>query len=113
MRNLTGPGKGEEPPFRAPWEAQVFALVCALQDSGELRPGEWSARLGEEIRLAGLRGDPDLGDTYYAHCLAALEKWLIESNRANHGEVSEYLAGWRDAYRKTPHGLDSPQGSGG
>ncbi len=94
----------EGPVFRAPWEAQVFALVCALQEAGNLPPAEWSATLGEEIRLAKERGEPDLGDTYYVYCLAALEKWLLEENLAAHNEISQRIADWRAAYLKTPHG---------
>lgn len=94
----------QSPNFRAPWEAQVFALVCALQETGKLPPAEWSATLGEEIRLAKERGDPDLGDTYYVHCLAALEKWLLEANLAAHDEISQRIADWREAYLRTPHG---------
>ena len=108
----------EGPAFRAPWEAQVFALVCALQDGGKLSPAEWSALLGEEIRLVKERGEPDLGDTYYVHCLAALEKWLSEANFAAHDEIGQRVADWRAAYLKTPHGqpvrlLQQSQGSGG
>jgi len=91
-------------PFNEPWEAQVFALVCALQDSGRLPPAEWSALLGEKIRLAAARGDPDLGDTYYLHCLAALEQWLLRANLAGAEEINERIADWRAAHLRTPHG---------
>ena len=94
----------EGPNFRAPWEAQVFALVCALQEAGKLPPAEWSATLGEEIRLAKERGEPDLGDTYYVHCLAALEKWLLRANLTGREEISACIADWREAYLRTPHG---------
>ena len=94
----------EGPPFRAPWEAQVFALICALQDAGKLPPAEWSAMLGGEIRLAREKGDPDLGDTYYAFCLAALEKWLQQANLAGREEIRARIADWREAYLRTPHG---------
>ena len=108
----------EGPPFRAPWEAQVFALICALQDAGQLSPADWSARFGEEIRLAQERGDPDLGDTYYVYCLAALEKWLLQAHLAVREEIGARIADWREAYLKTAHGqpvrlLRQPQGSGG
>ena len=108
MANSPVSGSGfrepEGPAFRAPWEAQVFALVCALQDAGKLSPEEWSAALGKEIRLAKELGDPDLGDTYYLHCLAALEKWLSEKSFAAHDEIGQRIADWREAYLRTPHG---------
>ncbi len=94
----------EGPAFRAPWESQVFALICALQDAGKLPPAEWSATLGQEIRLAKERGDPDLGDTYYLYCLTALEKWLLRSKFACRDEISARIADWRTAYQTTPHG---------
>ena len=65
---------------------------------------EWSAMLGEEIRLAKERGDPDLGDTYYVHCLFALEKWLLRTNLTGRDEIGERIADWRAAYLNTPHG---------
>ncbi len=122
MATSSGSGSGfrelEGLAFRAPWEVQVFALVCALQDAGKLPPAEWSAMLGEEIRLVKERRDPDLGDTYYAHCLAALEKWLSEASFAARDEIGQRVADWRAAYLRTPHGqpvrlLRQPQGSGG
>ena len=96
--------KLEGPVFRMPWEAQIFALVCALQEAGKLPPAEWSAALGEEIQLAQERGDPDLGDSYYLHCLAALEKWLLRENLAARDELGQRMADWREAYLLTPHG---------
>ena len=94
----------EGPAFRAPWEAQVFALICALQDDGCLPAAEWSNLLGEEIRQARERGDPDLGDTYYVHCLTALEKWLLQSKLAEREDISALITDWRSAYLNTPHG---------
>lgn len=94
----------EGPAFRVPWEAQVFSLICALQEAGTLPSAEWSAILGEEIRGAPERGDPDLGDTYYLHCLSALEKWLMSSNLTQSEEIAARVAEWRNAYLSTPHG---------
>ena len=94
----------EAPPFSAPWEAQVFAIICALQDSRALPAADWSAMLGEEIRLAAEQGDPDLGDTYYVHCLAALEKWLLQADLAAAQEIQDRITDWREAYLNTPHG---------
>ncbi len=104
MSPRTGFADSEGPPFRAPWEAQVFSLVCALQEAGTLPQAEWSAALGEEIRRAQEQGDPDLGDTYYAHCLAALETWLLAANLAAGEEIRQRIADWRAAYLRTPHG---------
>ena len=66
----------EDPVFSEPWEAQAFALVVALQDRGIFTAAEWADALGAEIRRAQAAGDPDTGDTYYGHWLAALERLL-------------------------------------
>ena len=60
--------------------------------------------LGEESRLAQEQGDPDLGDTYYVHCLAALEKWLLRADLAGAQEIQDRITDWRKAYLDTPHG---------
>jgi len=62
------------PVFRAPWEAQAFAMTLALYDRGLFAWPEWAAILGDEIRKAQAKGDPDTGETYYRHWLAALER---------------------------------------
>ena len=60
--------------FREPWEAQAFAMTLALQQRGLFTAAEWSAALGEEIKRAQAAGDPDTGETYYRHWMAALER---------------------------------------
>ena len=64
----------EGPVFREPWEAQAFAMAVALHERGLFTWGEWTAVLGDEIKRAQAAGDPDTGDTYYLHWLAALER---------------------------------------
>ena len=56
------------PVFSEPWQAQAFALAVHLVESGYFDRTEWAAALGEEIKAAQARGDPDLGGTYYHHC---------------------------------------------
>ena len=65
------------PVFREPWEAQAFALVVALHNAGHFSWSEWVEVMSAEIRLAQDQGDPDVGDTYYRHWLAALEKIVL------------------------------------
>ena len=62
------------PVFREPWEAQAFAMTLALHRRGLFTWPEWAETLGAEIRRAQQAGDPDIGDTYYRHWLAALER---------------------------------------
>jgi nitrile hydratase accessory protein len=68
------PSSGNTPVFRTPWEAQAFAMALALHQRGLISWSEWAQTLAEQIAAAQAAGDPDLGDTYYRHWVAALEK---------------------------------------
>ena len=61
------------PVFREPWQAQAFALALKLHEQGHFTWTEWAQRLNQAIADARASGDPDLGNTYYYHWLAALE----------------------------------------
>ena len=75
------PHDADGPVFREPWEAQAFAMTLALHERGLFTWPEWAAALADEIKRAQAAGDPDTGETYYAHWLAALEK-LVTSKGA-------------------------------
>ena len=72
------PRDADGPVFREPWEAQAFAMALALHERGVFTWGEWAATLGDEIKRAQAAGDPDTGETYYRHWLAALERLVAE-----------------------------------
>src|SRR5258708_25380790 len=72
------PRDGEGPVFRAPWEAQAFAMAVKLHQAGHFTWKEWAARLAEEIAAAAKRGEEDDGSRYYHHWLAALEPIVAE-----------------------------------
>ena len=74
LRSLGWNDDADEPVFREPWEAQAFALAVALREHGVFSATEWADALGAEIKRAQAAGDPDTGDTYYRHWLAALER---------------------------------------
>jgi hypothetical protein len=38
------------PVFRAPWEAEAFALAVSLKERGLFTWNEWAATLGDEIK---------------------------------------------------------------
>lgn len=78
------PVDAEGPVFREPWEAQVFALVIRAHARGAFTWTEWAEALGAEIKAARLRGDPDLGDTYYRHWVETLEHLLIAKGLTTH-----------------------------
>jgi len=92
------------PVFREPWEAQAFAMAVQLHDRGYFTWPEWAAALAAEIAAARARGEPDLGDTYYRHWLAALEKIVAAKNLLAGADLEKRRAAWETAARLTPHG---------
>lgn len=96
-----GPGG---PVFRAPWEAHAFAMAVALHERGLFTWAEWAATLADEIKLAQAAGDPDTGDTYYHHWLAALERLAAEKSAADPAALARTRTAWQRAARRTPHG---------
>jgi nitrile hydratase accessory protein len=92
------------PVFRAPWEAEVFALALQLNERGLFTWTEWAATLGEEIRKAQAADDPDTGDTYYHHWLATLERIVAGKGLADTGLLARTRAAWQHACARTPHG---------
>ncbi len=95
---------GSEPAFREPWEAQDFALALALKERGVFSSSEWAATLGDEINKAQARGDPDTGETYYHHWLAALERVVAAKGVADAETLDRTREAWRRACARTPHG---------
>jgi nitrile hydratase accessory protein len=98
------PRDGDGPVFAEPWEAQAFALTLKLHEAGHFTWNEWATTLGAEIEAARARGDPDLGDTYYQHWLAALERLAAEKGLVRSGELGARKAAWKRAFLNTPHG---------
>ena len=92
------------PVFREPWEAQAFALAVALHERGVFTWAEWASALGTEIRRAQEAGDPDTGDTYYRHWLAALERLVAEKRITDEATLARYRDAWERAAERTPHG---------
>ena len=92
------------PVFAEPWQAQAFAMTVRLHEAGHFTWPEWAEALAAEIAAARRRGEPDLGDTYYEHWLAALEKLLSAKGLVSAREAQARAAAWADAARHTPHG---------
>jgi nitrile hydratase accessory protein len=101
---LSGLGH-DGPPFREPWEAQAFAMTLALCEGGVFTWGEWTAALAAEIARAQRAGDPDTGETYYRHWLAALERLVAQKGVGDASTLSRYREAWRHAALRTPHGM--------
>lgn len=98
------PGDDDGPVFNAPWEAQAFAMTLALYERGLFIWPEWAAALAARIADARLRGEADLGDTYYSHWLGALEDIVSRKGAALPGELAHYQHAWKHAAERTPHG---------
>lgn len=92
------------PVFKAPWEAQVFAMAMQLHRDGVFTWREWADALGGELAQAAARGEPDDGSRYYEHWLAALEKLVARKNVLTPDELDRRTAEWDAAARATPHG---------
>ena len=75
-----------------------------LHEAGLFTWPEWAATLAEEITHAQAAGDPDTGDTYYHHWLAALERLVASSGAATAGDQERTREAWRRAADRTPHG---------
>jgi nitrile hydratase accessory protein len=95
----------EGPVFREPWEAEAFAMAVALHERGLFAWSEWTAVLAEEIKRAQASGDPDTGETYYRHWLAALERIVAEKGVTDAASLARYRDAWDHAADRTPHGM--------
>ena len=98
------PRDDEGPVFKAPWQAQAFALVVGLQREGVFSWSEWAETLGASINRARDAGDQDLGDTYYEHWLSALEQISIDKGLANNEKLAERKQEAHETHQKLHQG---------
>jgi nitrile hydratase accessory protein len=98
------PCDAEGPVFREPWEAQAFAMALALHERGVFTWNEWADTLSAEIKRAQAAGDPDTGETYYRHWLAALERLIAIKGVTTSENLHRYRDAWDHAADRTPHG---------
>jgi nitrile hydratase accessory protein len=87
------------PVFAEPWQAQAFAVIVKLTETGQLTWKEWADRLGAVLREAEERGEFDTGARYYDHWLTALERLVVEKNLIQW----EDLAAERETIRANDH----------
>jgi nitrile hydratase accessory protein len=100
----TIPRDAEGPVFRAPWEAQAFAMAVTLHERGHFTWKEWAARLADEIAQARAHDEVDDGSRYYYFWLSALEKLVAEKRLIKADELATRKDEWDRAARETPHG---------
>jgi nitrile hydratase accessory protein len=98
------PRDDDGPVFRAPWEAQAFAMALSLHERGLFTWSEWAAALAEQIKRAQAAGDPDTGETYYQHWLATLEHLVAAKGVTTPQVLHRYRDAWDHAADRTPHG---------
>jgi nitrile hydratase accessory protein len=98
------PRDDEGPVFRAPWEAQAFAMAVTLHEHGHFAWKEFADRLAAEIAAARARGEFDDGRRYYHYWLAALERLVAEKRIVLGDELHRRRDEWEEAARVTPHG---------
>ncbi|UGA46872.1 nitrile hydratase accessory protein [Bradyrhizobium quebecense] len=98
------PRDQDGPVFRAPWEAQAFAMALTLHDRGVFTWPEWAAALADQIKRAQAAGDPDTGETYYQHWLATLEHLVATKGVTTPETLHRYRDAWDRAADRTPHG---------
>lgn len=98
------PHDSSAPAFEAPWQAQAFAMTLTLHERGLFTWSEWAEALAQQVQQAQAAGDPDLGDTYYLHWLAALEAIVSAKGMGSADDLHRYQQAWHRAADRTPHG---------
>ncbi len=98
------PTPTEDAIFAEPWQARAFGVTMALYQAGHFTWPEWVEALSGEIAAAKARGDPDTGETYYLHWLAALERIVAAKNLSAAFELRTRKGEWAQAAAHTPHG---------
>ena len=98
------PVEDDSPVFREPWEARAFGMALALHERGLFTWDEWARALAAQIHAAQAQGDPDLGNTYYRHWLAAIEALVSAKGASSPEELGRYQRAWDRAADRTAHG---------
>jgi nitrile hydratase accessory protein len=98
------PRDREGPVFAEAWQAQAFAMTVELSRQGRFTWSEWAQALAAEIAAAQARGDADLGDTYYHHWLAALERLVAAKDLVGASDLAARKEAWREAAAHTEFG---------
>jgi nitrile hydratase accessory protein len=99
--------------FDESWQAEAYALVQVLIETGRISSSQWAKAFGAALREAADQGEPDSSDTYYTTLFETLQRVLVAGGRMQDAEIRQRIDDWRAAYRRTPHGkpvrLNEPQ----
>jgi nitrile hydratase accessory protein len=105
MSHLPGlPRDAGGPVFRAPWQAQAFAMTLALYERGLFSWTEWAGALALRIQAAPALPGEDATDAYYRQWLEALERLVADKGASSLPELDRYRQAWDHAADRTPHG---------
>lgn len=92
------------PAFAEPWQAEAYALVQVLIETGRVNPTQWAEAFGSALRKVAAGGALEDSGTYYAALADALGQVLLDDGRLRAGEAEQRVKAWRAAYQQTPHG---------
>lgn len=98
------PRDGDGPAFRAPWQAQAFAMAVALHAKGLFTWPEWAQSLADTIRHAPAQPGEDANDAYYRQWLQTLEAMVARKGASSPSELRAFRDAWDRAADRTPHG---------
>jgi nitrile hydratase accessory protein len=98
------PPEFADPVFKAPWEAQAFAMALSLHERVEFTWREWAQTLAAVIAEVRQRGEADSGEDYYRHWLTALERIAERKGLVTGALLAQRRGEWEEAARHTPHG---------
>jgi nitrile hydratase accessory protein len=105
LSHLPGLPRDESGPvFRAPWQAQAFAMTLALYERGLFSWTEWAQALALRIQAAPAQPGEDATDAYYRQWLEALERIVADKGASSPPELDRYREAWDHAADRTPHG---------
>lgn len=92
------PRDEDGPVFAEPWQAQAFAMVCALHEAGIFSWQEWAETLGAVIK------EMPPQSPYYECWLGALERIAVGKALVDEPSLQTRYDAWDKAARSTPHG---------
>ena len=104
LRGLRDPANAEARCSARPGKRRPLRSRLRSTSAGLFTWAEWATTLGDEIKRAQAAGDPDTGETYYHHWLAALERLVAEKRLAEPALLARTRDAWRHAAARTPHG---------
>ena len=92
------------PVFDEAWQAEALAIADSLIQAGLFSASAWSDTLGQTLKEAESRGEPDNQQTYYNAVLVTLEKIISANSDIDRNALNDMRRRWENAYRSTEHG---------